>query len=156
MVPVTPSGSWTRPIWRSCAGSSGGQYAMLMLIGDGAKTGGWSSRNCIDDIYGKTGLMWRLTGSLREVQSTGLQWQVYLLHEKNTREEGQSCSILSSSYNSSFRADHAGQLSSGDVHGTWQWSTVDFNRVDDCLIFHSTCARQPYQLRSHVELDVRT
>jgi len=35
---------------------------------------------------------------------------------------------------SSFRANDTRQLPSADVHGTWQWSTLDFNRVDHCLV----------------------
>ena len=40
---------------------------------------------------------------------------------------------LSKDRPTSFWANHAGQLSSSDVHWTRQWSTLDFNRVDVCL-----------------------
>jgi len=33
-----------------------------------------------------------------------------------------------------FRANDTGQLSSCDVDWTWQCSTLDFNRVDPCLV----------------------
>ena len=33
-----------------------------------------------------------------------------------------------------FRAYDTGQLSSSDVDWTWQWSTNDVNRVDQCLV----------------------
>jgi len=36
---------------------------------------------------------------------------------------------------SSLGAHNTGQLPSADVDGTWQWSTLDFNRVDQCSAF---------------------
>lgn len=35
---------------------------------------------------------------------------------------------------SSLGAHNTGQLPSADVDGTWQWSTLDFNRVDHCRV----------------------
>ena len=60
----------------------------------------------------------------------------YYVHGSGTKVAGHSFTTAAL-----FRANDAGQLSSTDIDGTWQWPTQDFNRIDQCLVlvFWTNC-----------------